>query len=54
MPDVTISAPVGVDPVDRLTLGASDARNAEDASAQGSFNNGCFCCAGYGYCMAED
>lgn len=48
MPDVLITAPVAADSVDRLALGASDARAG--ATALGAF---CGSCIGI-VCMAEE
>jgi hypothetical protein len=49
MPDSTITAPVAADPIERLTLGATDAREIAPVGASGT----CFC-APLGTCMAEE
>lgn len=48
MPDVTITAPVATDSIDRLTLGATDVRIA------GSCPSDVFGGMRTGLCMAED
>jgi hypothetical protein len=48
MPDLTITAPVAADPIDRLTLGATDARDAVGSGLVPAFLQ-----CGI-YCMAEE
>lgn len=50
MPNSTISAPVAADPIDRLTLGASDAREDSQSVVTLNFLGQC---SPYG-CMAEE
>jgi hypothetical protein len=53
MPDSTIPAPVAADPIDRLTLGATDAR--EVVAAVGILSGcGGYCCNPLTTCMAEE
>jgi hypothetical protein len=48
MPDLTITAPVAADPIDRLILGATDVRDAARNCTTSVPNQG-MC-----YCMAEE
>jgi len=48
MPDSTIPAPVAADPIDRLALGATDAREMV-RSNDASWPGGCLA-----WCMAEE
>jgi hypothetical protein len=53
MPDSTIPAPVAADPIDRLTLGATDAR--ESAAGVGATVSYSACTGGVPTtCMAEE
>ncbi len=51
MPDSTIPAPLAADPIDRLALGAMDARTTEGTAAvPGTLAQACSAYA----CMAEE
>lgn len=45
MPDVTISAPVAADSIDRLILGAADVRSSGDVTAAWAGPGGPLCMA---------
>jgi len=51
MPDSTITAPVAADPIERLTLGATDAR---EIAAGGVPSVSCSPVTACIYCMAEE
>jgi hypothetical protein len=53
MPDSTISAPVAADPIDRLTLGATDPREGVDEGRM-SIGVASFIYCFQGQCMAEE
>ena len=50
MPNSTINAPGAADPIDRLTLGATDPR---EGVAEGRMSIGVASCSYQGQCMAE-
>lgn len=50
MPDVSITAPVAADPIDRLALGSCDPRMSSELVGATGLGM-CGCCVG---CMAEE